>query len=105
MEKLYKYVKPHQILMLLFDIFVVNGAYYLSLFLHRQFDMNMEMAVFLFRRVPFVTLAYIVLFVIRKLYRNLWKYMGFYELVNATVCSFVATGICWTCDYIGMKIC
>ena len=105
MEKLYKYVKPHQILMLLFDIFVVNGAYYLSLFLHRQFDMNMEMAVFLFRRVPFVTLAYIVLFVIRKLYRNLWKYMGFYELVNATVCSFIATGICWTCDYIGMKIC
>ena len=105
MEKLYKYVKPHQIFMVLFDMFVVNGAYFLSLFLHRQFNMDVEVAIFLFRRVVFVTVAYIALFVIRKLYRNLWKYMGFYELVNAVACSFIGTGIVWICDYIGMKIC
>ncbi len=105
MKKLYQYIKPHQILMLLFDIIVVNGAYFLSLFLHRQFDMNIAMATFLFRRVGFVTIAYISLFIIRKLYRNLWKYMGFYELVNTVACALIGTGICWTCDYIGMKIC
>ncbi len=105
MKRLFEYIKPHQLIMLAFDILVVNGAYFLSLFLHRQFSFRLDLAEFLLRRVVFVTVAYIGLFAIRKLYRNLWKYMGFYELVNAVLCAGIGTCICWTCDYIGMKIC
>ena len=105
LKKLFQYIKPHQLFMVIFDIVAVNGAFFLSLLMHRQFDFNVTLFVFLMRRVVFVTIAYIGLFVIRKLYRNLWKYMGFYELVNTAACALVGTGIVWACDYIGMKIC
>ena len=105
MKKLYEIIKPHQILLLLLDILVVNGAYYLSMFLHRQFSFDWNIFVFLSRRIVFVTVIYIVLFLIKKLYSNMWKYMGFYELVNAVICAAVGTGLCWIFDYVAMKIC
>ncbi len=105
MKKLYEIIKPHQILLLLLDVFVVNGAYYLSMFLHRQFSFDWEIFVFLSRRVVFVTIIYIALFLIRRLYSNLWKYMGFYELINSVISAGVGTVLCWICDYVGMKIC
>ena len=71
--------------MIMFDIVVVNGSYFLSLFLHnffRFYDGEIEkLAV----RIPYVTVVYIGLFLARKLYRNLLKYMGFYELTNTRV--------------------
>lgn len=105
MKKLYEIIKPHQILLLLLDIFVVNGSYFLSLFFHRQFDFDWEIFVFLVRRIPFVTIFYIVLFLVRRLYSNMWKYMGFYELANSIISAGIGTALCWIGDYVGMKIC
>lgn len=105
LKKLYEIIKPHQFLLLLLDILVVNGSYYLSMFFHRQFSFDWGIFVFLSRRIVFVTVIYIVLFLARRLYSNMWKYMGFYELVNAIICAGFGTALCWICDYIGMKIC
>lgn len=105
MKKLYEIIKPHQILLLLLDILVVNGSYYLSMFFHRQFYFDMEIFIFLTRRVLFVTVIYIALFLLRRLYSNMWKYMGFYELVNSIIAAGAGTVLCWICDYVGMKIC
>ena len=105
MKKLYEIIKPHQILLFVLDILVVNGSYYLSMFLHRQFSFDWGIFVFLSRRIIFVTIVYMALFLLKKLYSNMWKYMGFYELVNAVICAAIGTGICWVCDYVGMKIC
>lgn len=104
MKKLYEIIKPHQILLFILDILVVNGAYYLSMFLHRQFSFDWDIFVFLSRRIVFVTIIYIVLFLIRRLYSNMWKYMGFYEMINAIISAGVGTALCWIADYIGMKI-
>ncbi len=104
MKKLYEIIKPHQILLVLLDIIAVNGAYYFSMLLHRQFSFNWEVFIFLSRRIVFVTIIYIALFFLRRLYSNMWKYMGFYELINAVICAGVGTALCWICDYIGMKI-
>lgn len=104
MKKLYEIVKPHQILLFILDILVVNGAYYLSMFLHRQFSFDWDIFVFLSRRIVFVTIIYIALFLIRRLYSNMWKYMGFYEMINAIISAGVGTALCWIADYIGMKI-
>lgn len=104
MKKLYEIIKPHQILLLFLDILVVNGSYYLSMFFHRQFNFDWEIFVFLSRRILFVTVIYIALFLARRLYSNMWKYMGFYELVNAIISAGVGTALCWIADYVGMKI-
>ncbi len=103
MKKLFEAIKPHQILLLLIDLIVVNGSYFLSLWFHRQFSFDMELAKFLLVRVPFVTVIYLTLFIVRRLYNNMWKYMGFYELINAIICAGVGTALCFTVDYIGMK--
>lgn len=105
MKKIYEIIKPHQILLLLLDIFVVNGSYFLSAFLHNTYRFGWSTIIFLSRRIVFVTIIYIALFLLRKLYSNMWKYMGFYELVNAVFCAGFGTGICWICDYVAMKIC
>ena len=105
MKKIYEIIKPHQILLLLLDIFVVNGSYFLSAFLHNTYRFGWSTIIFLSRRIVFVTIIYIALFLLRKLYSNMWKYMGFYELVNAVFCAGFGTGLCWICDYVAMKIC
>lgn len=92
-----------QLLMIMFDIIVVNGSYFLSVYLHCFFRMPTETFWRLLARIPYVTIVYIGLFLIRRLYRNLWKYMGFYELTNTVLCAGFATAFCWIIDYIFMK--
>ncbi len=100
MKLLYEKVKPHQVLFLVLDILIINGAYFLSVFLHRQFSFDAAIFVVLMMRVPYVTVIYIVLYLIRKLYSNLWKYMGFYEVVNLGACISLGTAACWFIDEI-----
>ena len=105
MKKLYEIIKPHQILLFFLDIIVVNGSYFLSALLHNTYRFGWSTIIFLSRRIVFVTIIYLALFCLRKLYSNMWKYMGFYELVNAVIGAGFGTALCWICDYVGMKIC
>lgn len=105
MKKIYEVIKPHQILLFLLDIVVVNGSYFLSALLHNTYRFGWSTIIFLSRRIVFVTIIYIALFCLRKLYNNMWKYMGFYELINAVISAAFGTAFCWICDYVGMKIC
>ena len=98
MKNLYERIKPHQILFLVLDILIVNGAYFLSVFLHREYQIDYMLLRFLLMRLPYVTVIYILLFIIRKLYSNLWKYMGFYEIINLGICAAIGTGFCWGVD-------
>lgn len=104
MKKLYEIIKPHQILLFILDVLVVNGSYYLSMFLHRQFSFNWDIFVFLSKRVIFVTVIYITLFLVNRLYSNMWKYMGFYELIKTVLCAGLGTALSWILDYSVMKI-
>ena len=57
----------------------------------------------LLARIPYITVVYVGLYVAAKLYRNLWRYMGFLELSKTVFCAGVSTMICFTIDYIFMK--
>ena len=92
-----------QLLMMAFDIVAVNASYFLSLFFHNFFRLYESDIERLVVRIPYVTVVYIGLFLARKLYKNLWKYMGFYELTNTVMCAGLATAICFIIDYIFMK--
>ncbi len=105
MKKLYEIIKPHQFLLFLLDIIVVNGSYFLSSFLHNPHTFSYDTILFLTRRVVYVTIIYMALFLFRKLYSNMWKYMGFYELMNAVISAGVGTVLCWIADNVGLKIC
>ena len=54
-------------------------------------------------RIPYVSIVYIALFLVFKLYKNLWRYMGFLELIKTVLCAGVGTVICFTIDYVFMK--
>ena len=103
MKKFLTRSRIQQLLLIAFDIIVVNGSYFLSLYLHNFFRLYEGDIDRLVPRIPYVTFVYIGLFLLRNLYKNLWKYMGFYELTNTVVCAGLATAICFTIDYIFMK--
>lgn len=92
-------IKSNQIVLFIYDLLVVNGAYFFSLFLHKQLYFDFYTAKFLLTRAPYVTVFYLVFFLLRRLYDNLWKYMGFYEILNVILSSALGTMLCFTVDY------
>ena len=103
MRKFFTSSRIQQLILVVFDIVVVNGSYFLSLYFHNFFVLYESDVERLVPRIPYITVVYIGLFLIRNLYKNLWKYMGFYELTNTVMCAGLATAICFTIDYIFMK--
>lgn len=104
MNSIFERIKPQRLFLLLFDIIVVNGSFALSLFLHFGFELPRWVTKYLLIRFPFITVIFITLFVVRKLYSNLWRYMSFYELVSTVFCAGIGTIIFWTGEYIGQKL-
>lgn len=86
--------------MVFIDFIIVNGAYWASIYLHNKFILPDTYAFRLAVRMPYVTLIYIGLFLISKLYKNLWKYMGFLELTKTVLCVGTGTVICAIIDII-----
>lgn len=100
MKKYLTRSRIQQLVMILADIIIVNGAYWLSIFLHNKFYMpDLYISRFIIR-MPYVTLIYIGLFLAAKLYRNLWKYMGFLELTKTVICAGIGTALCAIADII-----
>ncbi len=85
------------------DFVVVNCAYYVSVYLHFFFDMPKEKFDMMIVRIPYVTVVYLGLFMIGKLYKNLWRYMGFLEVTKTVICAGVGTIVVFLIDYVLMK--
>lgn len=99
MKKRIENLRPGQLIMVFADFVAINGSYFLALFLHNTLYFNYEFARLLLTRAPFIPLFYLGFFMLRKLYSNLWKYMGYYELVNVIICSGLATVLSALVDY------
>lgn len=97
-------LKPQRLLLLLFDILVVNGSFALSLFLQYGYEMPREVTKYILIRFPIITVIFISLFLIAKLYNNLWRYMSFYELLCTVFCAGSGTVILWAVDFIGQNL-
>ncbi len=100
MKKYLTRSRVQQLVMIFADIIIVNGAYWLSIFLHNKFYLpELYISRFIIR-MPYVTLIYIGLFLAAKLYRNLWKYMGFLELTKTVICAGIGTALCAIADIV-----
>ncbi len=95
MNKFFGERKLQNILFLLADIVIINGSYFFCVFLHEIFSLTRQEVQWLFIGTPIATLIYISLFATRKLYQNMWKYMGFYEVVNVVFCASLGTVLTW----------
>ncbi len=87
------------------DFLCANLLYFLMVFLHWNFRMDMELATRLCLRIPYVTLFYIGFNFGFRTYSTLWKYAGLYDMVRFGLSGICATGCVFVCDYVGMKIC
>lgn len=100
LKKLFTRSRIQQFVMLLLDFIIVNGAYWMSILLHNKFvmpDLYVERLLF---RTPYVTIVYIGLFLIGKLYKNMWRYMGFLELTKTVFCAGIGTALVAIVDII-----
>ena len=91
--------------MILVDFIFVNCSYLASIYLHYLDYSVMPRDIIdkLIIRMPYVTLVYLGVFAIAKLYANLWRYMGFLELTKTVISAGIGTAICFLIDYICMK--
>ncbi|MDE5994588.1 MAG: polysaccharide biosynthesis protein [Oscillospiraceae bacterium] len=104
MNNFFERLKPQRLLLLLFDIIIVNGSFTLSLFLQYGYEMPREVTKYILTRFPIITVIFISLFLIAKLYNNLWRYMSFYELLCTVFCAGSGTVILWAVDFIGQNL-
>lgn len=104
MKTFFEKITPQRLLLFLFDICAVAGAYTLSLFMHYSFSLPKSAVKYLLIRFPIIILIYISLFLSQKLYNNLLRYMSFYELLKTGISAFLGTALFFTGEYVGMKL-
>lgn len=91
-----------KLLLVLFDVFAVNFAYYMALvlrfYVNHQFHLAGTIYVPLFIRFsPFYTVCCIVVFWLFKLYNGMWRFAGFSDInrivaANAVTCVIQVLG-------------
>lgn len=101
MKKIFERIKPQRLFLFLFDVIAVNGSFALSLFLHFSYSMPLWVTRYILLRMPLITVAFISLFIIAKLYNNLWRYMSFYELLSTVFCTGAGTVIFLVIESVG----
>ena len=104
MSTFFERLKLQRVLLLLFDILAVNGAFALSLFLHFSFSMPRWVAKYILIRFPIITVIFISLFLAAKIYNNLWRYMSFYELICTVLGVGAGTFAFFLIEYVGQKL-
>ncbi len=83
---------PTTVLLLIYDIIAVNGAYFLSLWL--RFDCNYseipgEYLMAWLKFAPIYTVVCFIVFKIMYLYRSLWEFASYNELIRILISSVV----------------
>lgn len=104
MNSFFERIKPQRLLLLIFDIAVVNGSFVLSLFLHFGYALPQWVTRYILLRMPLITVVFIGLFLVARLYNNLWRYMSFYELLSTVFCTGAATVVFLLFDSIGQLL-
>ncbi|MGN0520093.1 MAG: polysaccharide biosynthesis protein, partial [Candidatus Fimenecus sp.] len=98
-------IGKHTMLLMLADCVIATCIYFLMVFFHWNFYMDMQLAVRLCLRIPFIILFYVGFNIVFKVYQTMWKYAGLYDVLRFGLSTLFATAGVWGCDYIGMKIC
>lgn len=104
MNIFFERIKPQRLLLFIFDIAVVNGSFVLSLFLHFGYALPLWVTRYILLRMPLITVVFIGLFLVARLYNNLWRYMSFYELLSTVFCTGAATVVFLLFDSIGQLL-
>lgn len=104
MNNFFERIKPQRLLLFFFDVIAVNGSFALSLFLHFSYSMPLWVTRYILLRMPLITVAFISLFIIAKLYNNLWRYMSFYELLSTVFCTGAGTVIFLVIESVGQLL-
>ncbi|MBQ8765720.1 MAG: polysaccharide biosynthesis protein [Clostridia bacterium] len=103
MKKFFTHSRIQQIILMLVDLVVINGAYYASVLLHFYFNLPPEKYEMLVARIPYITVIYIGIFMALRLYKNLWRYMGFLEVTKTVIGAGIGTLLTFLVDYAFMK--
>lgn len=93
------------LVLVLADCMITNCIYFLMVFFHWNFYMDLQLAMRLCFRLPFIILCYLGFNTLFRVYKTMWRYAGLFDILRFAFSSVFATVGVWICDYIGMKIC
>lgn len=84
----WKNMLTKQVMMIIYDIFIVNASYALTQFLLVNALTKQDMILFGQRAVP-VTFIFMLLFYFFRVYSSMWEYAGIKELANITTAGII----------------
>ncbi len=87
------------------DILIINAIYFLMMFFYGNFYMSQTTLIRMSLRIPVVTLVYIGLYALGRIYNIIWKYAGLYDVLRFGASTLLATICTWFFDYLGFWIC
>ncbi len=76
----------------LYDIFVVNGAFFLALLLRFDFQYQEIPSYYLdsyLQFIPIYTVVCVAVFWCMRLYRSIWRFASYTELIRVTLATFI----------------
>lgn len=85
------------------DIITVNLIYFATTVSYWVFIPDSSLVKQLALRIPYVTLVYILIYAMFKIYNMAWRYAGLSEMFKYFVSTALATCGVWLCDYALMK--
>lgn len=86
------------------DFVIVNAVYLFSAFLYENFSPNARLLLSLLLRVPYVSLFYLGIYGLFKLYKTVWKYAGLYEALRTAFATVFGTLCVLLSDFVFMMI-
>lgn len=99
-----KKISKRNLALVFIDFLIINITYFIMLYVHWNFWMDSMQLFRLALRIPYITLFYLMFYMLFKIYKTAWRYAGLYEVLTYSLSTILGTAAVWICDYAAMKI-
>ncbi len=81
--------------LLLFDAFLIASSFFIALLIKNDLAINMELFQRYLSELPIIILIYFLVFELFQMYRSLWRFAGFEEIIKGIFANIIATLIAY----------
>jgi FlaA1/EpsC-like NDP-sugar epimerase len=81
------------VIVLLVDMIAIAGSFFLAILINDDFTFIIDHYVNISYEIPFTIVLYIFIFEVFGMYKSLWKYAGFEELIRGIIANLLAINV------------
>ncbi len=90
-ERIVKMFNAKTLILLMFDAFLISFSFFVSIFVNNSFEFNIYLFQNFLLEIPIIIIVYWLIFELFQMYRSLWKYASFEEVIKGVLANASAT--------------